>query len=150
MSLQDDIFLAQQEAMKKGDKEALSILRMANAAIKNAQIEKMGALTDEDVRGVIRRQVKQLQDALLDFERGGRADLVEKSKKEIALLSSYLPAQMSAEDVRAKVEEILETLGPKETLDAGKAMGVVMKELKGKADGNVVREIVNQMLHAKT
>ena len=136
--------------MKAGEAATVSILRMASAAIKNAEIDKQTELTDEEVQEVLRRQVKQLADALKDFERGGRQDLIEKTKAEIHLLSSYVPAQLSDEEMETRVAAIVASLGPKEQQNMGRAMGAVMKEMKGLADGNRVRDIVSQILTAKT
>lgn len=144
MSTQEQIMEAQKEAMKAGDKERLSILRMTTAALKNAEIDAPGALSEEDQVAVVRKQVKQLQDALGDFEKAGREDLASQTSKEIEILSQFLPAQMSQEDVDAKVAEILSA---HEGIQMGQAMGLVMQELKGKADGTVVKEAVARYLN---
>jgi uncharacterized protein len=146
MSLKADIVLAQQEAMKVGKKDKLSILRMVSSDIKNQEIKKQTELDDEAVQVVIGRQVKQLQDALQDFERGQRVDLVTKTKKEIELLSSYLPAQMSDEDLTNKATAIIGALGNKADFNIGQAMGAVMKEVKGQADGNRVKAVVTAII----
>ena len=98
MSIKQNIQDAQKEAMKSKDSDKLSTLRQIWSAIKNAEIDSSGELSDEKVQEIIARQVKQLRDAMSDFEKGGREDLVEQNKKEIELLETYLPAQMSDED----------------------------------------------------
>lgn len=146
MSLKNDVVHAQQDAMKNKETEKLSILRMLSAAIKNAEIKKQSELTDDEVQDVIRIMVNQSKDALLDFEKGGRADLVKQNKSEIDFLSQYLPNQLSDEDIEQKVRQILKPLGTKESLNFGMAMGIIMKELKGQADGDKVRGLLNKYL----
>lgn len=145
MSLRDDIVLAQQHAMKAGDKEKLSILRIVNSAIKNSEIESKEKLSDDAVQAVIKTTVKQLNDALKDFEKGGREDLTASTKKEIEILSEYLPAQLSDEELKTKIKEILVSAGLEEEKNIGKVMGVVMKELSGKADGSRVRQEISKL-----
>ena len=121
-------------------------MRIAHAAIKNVQIEKRAELSDAEVQEVIRRQVKQLQDALVDFTRGNRTDLVDQAKVEIAILSVYLPAQLSDAELESKVKTILDKLGNKAELKPGQVMGVVMKELKGEADGGRGKDFITKIL----
>jgi hypothetical protein len=146
MNLRDEIVNTQKEAMKAGDSKKLSILRMAFAAIKNEEINQRRTLEDKEVREIIRKQVKQLQDAMIDFEKGQRTDLIDQSKFEIGILSAYLPQQLSAEEVNGRVVAILSALGPKESLNQGQAMGAVMRELREIADGNVVKSAVAEYL----
>jgi len=142
MPLKEELVLAQKEAMKAGDSKKLSILRMVLSAMKNDEIDKRRELEDGEVREVVKRQVKQLQDALVDFTSGQRNDLVEQAKFEIDILSAYLPKQLSEMEIKERVNTILSALGAKENLNAGQAIGVIMKELKEVADGNVVKKIV--------
>lgn len=144
MSLFDELFSAQKNAMKAKDAETLSTLRMVLAAIKNAQIDADAELTDDDVQDVIRRQVKQLTDAKKDYVKGGRDDLVAQTDKEISVLAEYLPAQLSEEEVRTKLITLFEG---KEDLQVGPAMGMAMKELKGVADGGMVKKLVSELLN---
>jgi len=146
--VREQIFADQTQALKTQASEQLAILRIATAAIKNAEIDKGEILTDEETTAVIARQVKQLQDALKDFERGGRADLVAKTQKELAYLQVYLPAQLSAAEVEKAVKQILTANQLTTATDVPRAMGLIMKELKNKADGNLVKEIVNKLLSA--
>ena len=95
MTLRSEIQEKQYDAMKKGDAERLSVMRLLNSAIKNEEIELKRELNDEEAQAVVGRQVKQLKDALKDFEAGGRKDLIEKTQKEIEILEEYLPEQMS-------------------------------------------------------
>jgi|SRR3989339_785661 len=146
MTLRSEIQEKQYDAMKKGDAERLSVMRLLNSAIKNEEIELKRELNDEEAQAVVGRQVKQLKDALKDFEAGGRKDLIEKTQKEIEILEEYLPEQMSDEKLEEIIGKIIEQMsaGPQ---DVGKVMGAVMKEVKGQADGNKVREIVSKKLN---
>jgi len=145
MTLRSEIQEKQYDAMKQGDADQLAVMRLLMSAIKNEEIELKKELNDEQVQTIVSRQVKQLLDAIKDFESGGRTDLVEKTKKEIEVLQKYLPEQLSEEELIAVVDKTIEQLsaGPQ---DIGKVMGMVMKEVKGKADGNKVRELVSKKL----
>lgn len=144
MSLRNTIQEAQKIAMKEGNKESLSTLRMLWSALRNTEIDKGSELNDEEVEQLITRQVKQLKDSFTDFEKGGRTDLMEQAQKEISFLSQYLPEQMSDDELLTLVKEVIaKNSGEKNT---GVIMGAVMKEAKGKADGKRVRECVIKVL----
>ncbi len=132
-------------AMKAKDELRLSTLRLLNAAIKNAEIEKREELSDKDVEGVIRTTVKQYRDALSDFEKAGREDLVSKQKSEIEILEVYLPPEMGDEELEALVKSVVDEPGEAAS-DFGKTMGAVMKKVAGRADGNRVRAILQKVL----
>lgn len=142
MSLREDILAARNAAMKQKS-DALSILRMASAAIKNEEIEKQHELNDEEVQAVIARQVKQLTDAQKDFEAAGRDDLKEQAQKEIDILSSYLPRQLSDEELEKIVDEVFAAVQAK---NVGQIIGQVMQKVKGQADGNRVKQIVEKKM----
>ena len=148
MVLREQILEAQKKAMKEKDVEKLSILRVLWSAIKNEEIERRQELNDEQLQEVAIRQVKQLKDAQVDFERGGRADLVEQSKNEISVLSVYIPEQMSDTDLEKLIKSILTENNIVDVKDSGKAMSLIMPVTKGRADGVKVRNIVNQILNA--
>lgn len=158
MSLRDEIQEKQYAAMKSGDAKSLAVWRLVRTAIKNEEIAKKAKsrtelrsgtgeeLNDEEVQTVIARQVKQLQEALKDFAAGGRKDLVEETKKEIEILRVYLPEKISNEKLAIIIDKVIETTAASGLQDMGKVMGAVMKEVKNKADGNQVREIVAEKL----
>ncbi|HBU07549.1 MAG TPA: aspartyl-tRNA amidotransferase [Candidatus Magasanikbacteria bacterium] len=146
MSLRDEIQEAQKQAMKERKEKTLSTLRLLWSQIRNTEIDKKGDLTDSEILDVVKRQVKQLKDSLKDFERGGRQDLITGVNEEVGLLESYLPAQMGDEDLKKITEEVLQKNNITETKDMGKAIGLVMKEINGGADGNRVRELISQIL----
>jgi uncharacterized protein YqeY len=136
------------QSLKIKDDFSLSVLRMLKAAILNAAIEKKRKVleTDEEVIEVIKREIKKLKDSLEDFKKGERLDLIEKTEKEIAILEKYLPAQLSEEKIKEIVKEMIDKLQPSGPSDFGKVMGAVMKEIKGQADGAVVKKVVEELL----
>lgn len=136
------------EAMKAKKTEEVSTLRMAKAALKNKEIESGAALNDDAAQAVVKTLVKQYKDALNDFKTAGRSDLAEKQEAEIRLLEAYLPAQMPAEEVEKIVAKVLEGMPGATAKDMGKIMGAVMKEVAGRADGTVVKEVLQKKLSA--
>lgn len=133
------------EAMKAGDTQKRDVLRMVDSMIKNVEIEKgkrETGLSDEEIMEVMMRAVKQRKDSASQFITGGRPELAEKEQAEIDIISAYLPAQLSEEEVIKTVKEVIAQSGATSANDMGKVMGQVMGQLKGKADGNLVREIV--------
>ncbi len=137
------------ESMLAKDELQTSVLRMLISAITYYEIQKGGAgyeASDEDVLLVIDKQVKQRKDSIEQFEKAGRPELAEKEKKEMDMLSKYLPEQMSEEDARKIVEETIAGLGSVTMADMGKVMGAVMPKLKGKVDGNLVGKLVKETL----
>jgi uncharacterized protein YqeY len=125
--------------MKAKDEVTISTLRLARTALKNRQIEVQRVLTNEEVVAVLKTMIKQYQDAISDFTNAGRQDLVERQQKEIDILAAYLPPSLPPEEVERIVHEALVAADVKEV---GKAMGVAMKAVAGRADGNDVRRIV--------
>ncbi|PIY93649.1 MAG: hypothetical protein COY69_00550 [Candidatus Magasanikbacteria bacterium CG_4_10_14_0_8_um_filter_32_14] len=146
MALIDTIKQNQLEARKNQNKERLSIIQVVLSALKNESIAKQKELSDEEVIVVLQRQVKQSNDAMKDFITGKRQDLVEQTIKEIAVLSEFLPAQMSQSDVEKEVQKIIAEFGEVGPNDFGKVMGIAMSKLKGKADGNIVGATVKKSL----
>ncbi len=136
-------------AMKDGDTAKRDVLRMLQSMIKNVEIEKKkreGGLEDEEVREVISRAVKQRRDSVEQFKTGGRMDLVEKESKEIVMLLAYLPEQMSEREIRETVREIMTESGVSSKAEIGKVMGQAMARLKGRAEGGIVKTIVEEEL----
>ena len=149
MSLKEKITSDLKEAMKAGDTLRRDTLRLIDSAIKNVEIEKQKretGLSDEEVLEVLGLAVKQRQDSIRQFEAGGRPDLAENEKVELEIIVPYLPAQLSPAEIEAEVAQVLATSENPTLADLGKIMGQVMARLKGKADGNLVREIVKSKL----
>lgn len=144
MTLQEKIQANLTEAQKAKDEEKTTILRSLNAAIKNEEIAKRPEeLKEEDVLTVLKREVKKLNDAIVEFEKAGRGDLKEQYKKEAEVLKEYLPEEMSEEEIRKIVKE---KVSASEDDNFGKIMKEVMAETKGQADGGTVSRIVKEEL----
>jgi uncharacterized protein YqeY len=146
MSMQEQLDVDLRTALKSGDKLRAQTIRGLKSALKYAEIEATRPLDEAEVLAVITKQAKQRRDAIEQFQQGGREDLVMQESAELALLEAYLPAQMTTEEVEAKVKEIITALGVTDMKGMGQVMGQAMAELKGKADGKVVNQIVRQLL----
>ena len=146
MTLMEQLTADMKEAMKQGEKERLSVIRLVRGAVRQAEIDGKKTLTDDEVLGVIGKEVKMRRDSIEEFKRGGRADLVEKTQAEIAVLMPYLPEQLSADEIKKIVEEVISSVGAASSKDMGKVMGALMPRVKGRADGKLVNETVRALL----
>src|SRR5438477_3160186 len=149
MSLQKRIDEDLKDAMRAKDAARLSVLRLLKAALKNAAIEKVGAegeLNDADAVVVIRKQVKQRQDSIESFEKGGRADLAEKEKAEIEVLSNYLPQAISAKELQRIVGETIAEVGATSRAPMGAVMKALQPRIAGRADGKTLSAEVTRQL----
>lgn len=146
MHLKERLIEDMKDSMKKGEQVKLSAIRMVRAGIKNKEIEIGRELKDEDVVGVISSAIKQRKDSYAQFLNANRMDLAEKEKKEIEVLSIYLPEQMGEDEIKKRIREIISETGANTSKDIGKVMKILMPELKGKADGNLVNKIAREML----
>lgn len=133
-------------AMKGKDMRTLDVLRLLASSLKNKGIEMKKELEDADVVSVVRSDMKKLQDALGEFEKAAREDLVEKTREEMEVLKKYLPPEMTDEDLRAKVSAKLEEIGAVDMKDFGRAMGELMNDLKGAVDGSRVKQMIEEVL----
>lgn len=147
MSRLDELNQDMKIAMKAKDKEKLSTIRMLKSALQNEQINKGDELTDEDELTILSREKKQRVESLNEFKAAGRDDLVVKLEKEIGIVDTYLPAQLSEEDIREIVQDTVEQTQSSSMKDMGKVMGALMPKVKGKADGNLVNSIVKEELN---
>ena len=151
MGLKQQLIADYKEAMKNKDTVRKNTVNMVRAAIKQHEVDQRVELEDDaDIVKIIKKQVKMRADALADFAKAGRDDMVEGYKKEIEILQSYLPEEMSAEQIADKVKEIAAKMG----IDGGmKNMGALMKsvmaELKDAADGGTVNKVVKDILNGK-
>lgn len=147
MSLNKQLTEHMKEAMKEKDKTRLSVIRMLRAALQNEAINQgVDTLSEEDELMILSRQVKQLNESIDEFNAANREDLVEKSEQELAILSQYMPAQLSDEELKEIVKQAIETTGASSKREFGKVMGAVMPKVKGKADGSRVQKLVQQLL----
>lgn len=117
--------------------------------ISGQELEKESLLTEEEVLEVVSYEAKKRRESILEFGKGGRNDLVEKEKKELAIIEAYLPKQLSEEEIRKLVDEAVKKTGAKEQKDMGKVMAELMPKTKGKADGSLVSRIVKESMAAK-
>lgn len=134
------------ESMKARDAARTSTLRMLQASLKNEQIEKGHELSDEEAEAVIRRAVKQRQDSIEQFTKGGRQDLVDKERAELGMLQGYLPQQISDIETEKMVQDVIAMVGAKTKADVGKVMKEIMATHKGRVDGKKVQQILNRLL----
>lgn len=136
--LRDDINTAVKEAMKAKDERKLSTLRMVNSTIKNADIEARGQgkppLADEDLLGLLQKMIKQRQEAVELYEKGGRAELAAQERAEIAVISAYLPQQLSEDEVKAAIAALIAETGAAGIKDMGKVIGGLKAKYAGKMD----------------
>ncbi len=146
MSLKNQIDNDLKQAMRSRDKLRTQTLRSLKSAIKYVEIEVQTELDDKGLLAVIAKQAKQRRDSIAEFKRGGRADLVEKETAELAILESYLPAQMSEEKIKEKVQAVITELGVTNMKGMSQVMKHLMADLKGQADGKIVSQIVRQLL----
>ncbi|MBM4178650.1 MAG: GatB/YqeY domain-containing protein [Ignavibacteria bacterium] len=147
MSLTDAINDQIKSAMKAGDKIRLETLRSIRAGI--LEFEKSGidrAMTDDDAFKIINSAAKKRKDAIEQFAAAGREEAAEKERQELAIIMEFLPAQMSEEEVRSAVAQIIAELGASQPGDFGKVMGMATKQLKGKTDGALIQAIAKQIL----
>jgi uncharacterized protein len=149
MPLKETISADLKSAMKSGDKLRLETLRSLRAGLLEKEIERRGGdtpMTSEDEVGVLTTAAKKRREAIEQFEKGGRADLVAQESAELAIIQEYLPKQLGREEVEKVVRDIIAATGATGPADFSKVMPLAMKELKGKADGRLVQEIVRASL----
>jgi len=133
-------------ALKAGEKAKMMGLRNIIGKIKAAQIDKGETLTDEESSKILKTAAKQLKESIDQYQKGGRDDLAEKEAFELTLLEKYLPEQLSEEQIRQTVKNIVKNTGSGSMQDMGKVMGATMQELAGSADGKIVQKIVQEEL----
>jgi uncharacterized protein YqeY len=144
-SLSEDI----KNAMRAKDVVALNTLRALKSALTNAAIEKGGlgtALDDAECLAIVRKQIKQRQDSIEQFEKAGRGELAENEKLEMAILAKFLPAALSGEEVAALLEQAVESTGATSKADMGKVMKALQELVDGRADGRTLSQLVMKRL----
>lgn len=146
MSINDDLQAALKTAMREHDELRRDTLRMVISAAYNAEKAAKRPLTDEELIGVLAREVKTRRESIEAYEAAGRPDLAAKERAESDVLTEYLPAQLSADEIRALVLDAIAQTGAASPKDMGRVMGIVAPKTKGRADGKVVSGIVNQEL----
>jgi uncharacterized protein YqeY len=147
MSLKEELNNDLKEAMKNKDKLTLSVIRMAKAAISNQEIADGKELTDTDLVGVLAKEVKQRQDTLVEVKKVGRDDLVQAAQNEINILQKYLPEPLSDEQIQNLIKNVIEKTNANSIQDLGKVMGMLQSQIKGRADGSKVSQLVKDLLN---
>ncbi|MEK7286075.1 MAG: GatB/YqeY domain-containing protein [Nitrospirota bacterium] len=148
MNLRDKLLSEMKEAMKSGDADRLSVIRMVRATIKNKEIEKGKdyLLNEEEIVQVLATAVKQRKESITLFQEGDRPDLVEKEQKEVMILESYLPPALSDTELAKLVSEAIATSGAQNIKQMGEVMKILLPEVTGRADGKKVSDLVRSVL----
>jgi len=146
MSLEERLVEEMKQAMKSNDKLRLSTIRMIRSALKNKEIELRKKLEDEEVVKVIQVMVRKGEESVEQFQIGGRMDLVEKEKKEIEILKSFLPQPLSQEEILKIIDQSIQETQVSSLKDIGKVMKSVMPKIGGKADGKLINQLVKERL----
>ena len=146
MTLREKITEDMKAAMRAGEKERLSLIRMLQAAIKQREVDERITLDDAQTLSVIEKMIKQRKESVVQFEAGKRADLVAKESAEIAALTAYLPQQLSAPELDALIKEAIAATGAASVKDMGKVMGIVKGKAAGRADMGAVGARIKALL----
>ena len=146
MSLLEQLTADMKTAMKAKDKVTLGVVRMVKSSVSNEQIKLGHDLTADEELAVLSRELKQRVEEMESYKAADRTDLAEEIQGQIDVLKSYMPAQMSEEEVAAVVKETIAEVGATSKADLGKVMGALMPKVKGKADGKLVNQTVQTLL----
>lgn len=146
MNLKERLAHDLKDAMRAKDQSRLLAIRSLLTAITEREKEGGGPLSDDDLLAIVQKQAKQRRDAAEQYDDAGRDDLAQKERDELAVLGRYLPEQLSDDEIRRIVHEIVTRSGATSMKDMGRVMGEAMTELKGRADGNRVRQVVQDLL----
>ena len=133
-------------ALRSKDSLRLNTIRSVISAIKNQEINLRKELEEEEILSLVTREVKKRKEASALFKQGERADLMEKENQELAILQSYLPEQISEEDLRKRIKEVISETGAESMKDFGKIMKILVPEFKGKADNGVIKDLAGEIL----
>lgn len=144
--MKDQIADDLKDAMRAGDDVRRRTLRSLRAALVNAEKEGSGAVSDQDQLKLLQKAAKQRRESIEQFEEAGREDLAEKEREELEVINEYLPEKLSDDELRDELESIIDEVGASSMADMGPVMGQAMNRLRGRADGNRVREMVQSLL----
>ncbi len=146
MSLKERLDSDMKTAMREKDAVTLSVVRLLKSAIKYREIELAKTLDDAEIHGVVATEIKRRRDSVEQYRAGNRADLADREEAEIRVLQAWLPAQLSLDELRAKVDEVVRRLGAAGPKDLGAVMKALLPEVQGKAEGKTVSELVKARL----
>lgn len=135
-------------AMKAQDKKKLSVIRMVKAAIQMEELNTKRELTDDEVIGIIGKQIKTRKESIVEFEKGNRTDLIEQTMEEIDILNTYMPTPLTEEELTNIIDSVLEEVKPTSVSDMGKVMGKLTPLIKGKADMSLVSKRVREKIQS--
>lgn len=150
MNLYDQLTTDLKTALRKQDEVRKSAIRMALSALQYARVAKNADLTDEEMLAALQKEVKQRQEAIVEFKRGGRDDLVAREVAEIEILEPYLPKMLSREEIADAARAVIAEIGASSPKQMGQVMRVLMPRVHGQADGRLVNEVVGELLSGKT
>jgi uncharacterized protein len=145
-TLAEKLFEDQKEASKAKDRFRLTVIRMLRAELQNGAIAKKSPLDADEELVILTREVKRRQESLGDYERSGRQDLIDDLHKEIDILKKYLPEQLTEEELKQIVHEVIAESGAETKREMGKVMSLLMPRIKGRADGGLARQVVENTL----
>lgn len=148
MSLKDQLAVDLKTAMKQKELTRKNVITMIRSSVKQIEVDERKEISDDDVLKIIKKQVKQRKDSLEAFQNGGRDDLVDQTKEEIALLEAYLPTPLSEEELCQLVQKAIDKTGASTMKEMGAVMTMVMADSGGKADGKLVSQMVRQKLQS--
>lgn len=146
MSLTEKLLENQKLAMKSKDELALSTIRLLRSSVSYARIEKGGDLTDDEVLQVLTREAKRRREAIEAAVSGGRSDVAEKERAELEIITAYLPEQLDETEIEAIAREVATQVGASDPSNRGKVMGLLMKRIRGRADGKLAGLVVERIL----
>ncbi len=135
-----------EQAMRGGDKVRRSVIRLVLAAMQNAEIARKAALEDSDILGIIAKEARQRQESIEAFRQGNRPDLVSQEEAEMVILQQYLPQQMTHDEIIAAARRAIEEVGAQGPGDKGKVMPRLIAQLKGRAEGREINDVVGELL----
>jgi len=151
VSLKERITDDMKAAMRAGEKERLGVIRMITSAIKQREVDERIVLDDTQVLSVLEKMIKQRKESLAQFQAGNRQDLADKEKAELAIIETYMPAQVDEATLVAAIDQVMAALGANSPKQMGAVMGKVMAQFKGQAvDGKQVQKLVTERLNAAT
>ena len=134
-------------AMKNQDKETLAVIRMVKGAMQMEELNKKKELSDDEVIGVISKQIKTRKESITEFEKGGREDLIQKTQNEIKILEKYLPEQLTEEEAMKIIDDAFSEVKPESMKDMGKLMEIITPKVKGRYDMSEISKIIKSKLN---
>lgn len=133
-------------ALRSREKDKLSVIRMVKAGIKNKEIEKMSPLNEEEVYALLNSMIRQRKDSIEQFSKGGREDLVKQEEKELSIIQSYLPPQLTEDKIKEMIKDAIGETGASSLRDTGKVMKIIIPRIKGRFDSKLLNELVKRAL----